>query len=173
MIPALVVIVIVSCSRGGSGDCGGSCAVSCCGGCVAWWSRSHGLMVAVAGGGGRGCGRVTEVAAVMLCCVAVAAWCGMVVVVAWLDGGCGSGGGSGGSCITEAAAVVSHCVVVAVWRGVAVTVTWLDGGCGRWWRQWLCCVVVAAWHGGSRWSHGLVVAAVAAVASRWRVWRWG
>src|SRR6266851_6541726 len=77
MIPALVVIVIASCSGGGSGDCGGGCATLCCSGCVAWRSWLHGLMVAVA------------VVAVVSHRVAVAAWHGMVVAVTWLDGGCG------------------------------------------------------------------------------------
>jgi hypothetical protein len=67
---------------------------------------------------------------------------------------------------------MSRHVVVAVWCSIAVAVAWLDGGCGRWWRWWSCCVVVAAWHGSSGWLYGLVVvAAVAAVVSRWHV-RW-
>ena len=75
MILALVAIVIALCSRGGSGNCGGGHVVSCCGGCVAWQSWSHGLTVAVAGGSSSH-GRVMEVVAVMLCCVVVAAWHG-------------------------------------------------------------------------------------------------
>jgi hypothetical protein len=78
MIPALV---IASCSGGGSGDCGGGHVASCCGGCMAWWSWSHGLMVAMAGGGCGSCSCVTEVAAVVPHHVVVAAW----------RGGCGHG----------------------------------------------------------------------------------
>jgi len=37
---------------------------------------------------------------------------GMVVMVAWLDGGCGGHGR-----VTEVAVVVLHCVVVAAWCG--------------------------------------------------------
>ena len=74
MIPALVVIVIASCSGGGSGMCGGGCVTSCCGGCMAWQSQSHSLTVAVAGGGCGGCGHIMAVA-VVLHYIAVAMWC--------------------------------------------------------------------------------------------------
>jgi hypothetical protein len=60
---------------------GGSRATSFCGGCMVWRLQSHGLMVAMVGGGCGGHGHVTEAAAVMLHCVAVAAW----------QGGCGHG----------------------------------------------------------------------------------
>jgi len=73
MIPALV---IASCSRGGSGDCGGGRVALCCSGCVVWRSWSHGLTVAVAGGGCGSCSCITEAAVVVPHCVAVAAWCG-------------------------------------------------------------------------------------------------
>jgi len=57
----------------------GGRAVSCCGGCVVWQSRSwsqswsHGLMMAVAGDGSGSRGRVIEVAAIVSRRVAVAA----------------------------------------------------------------------------------------------------
>jgi len=55
---------------GGSGH-----ATSCCSGCVAWrlWSWLHGLMMAVAGGGASGHGRVMEVVAIVSHRVVVAA----------------------------------------------------------------------------------------------------
>jgi hypothetical protein len=54
---------------------GGSCAMLCCGGCVVWrsWLWSHGLMMAVAGGGSGGGSRIMEVAAIVSRCVVVAA----------------------------------------------------------------------------------------------------
>jgi len=50
--------------------------------------------------------------------------CGMavMVVVTWLDSGCGSGGDGGGSHVMEVAVVMSRRVVVAAWCGVAVVV---------------------------------------------------
>ena len=74
MIPALVVIVILLCSRGRSGNCGGGHVMSCCGGCMAWRLQLHGLMVAMAGGGGGSGGCIMEVVAVMSHHVAVAVW---------------------------------------------------------------------------------------------------
>jgi hypothetical protein len=54
---------------------GGGRAASCCSGCVAWQLRlwSHGLMMAVAGGGSGSHSCVTEAVAVVSHCVVVAA----------------------------------------------------------------------------------------------------
>ena len=44
----VVIVVIASCSRGGSGDCGGGRVTLCHGGCMVRQSRLHGLTVVVA-----------------------------------------------------------------------------------------------------------------------------
>ena len=79
---------------------------------MAWQSWSHGLMVAVTGGGCGSRGHIMEGSRATLCCSGYVAWWswswshGLMMAVA-------GGGGGGGSRITEAVAVVLHRIVVA------------------------------------------------------------